>query len=196
MSAYFEVTTRLHPHGTRLVRRISRASAMLPLATAVLLVLSPVDSKGQTPRQPTRLAVSDIELGPHGQWSGRIVDAQGIGMGGLPLRLSNSRGVAAGVVTDLEGRFALSNLPAGVHLLDGSGTPRLYRFWKHGTAPPKAVSQSLIIAHGKVVRGVQGSRIYDWMSDHPGLTYTGIAAAIIVPVVVVGTNMSSSPASP
>jgi hypothetical protein len=140
--------------------------------------------------------MGDVELGPQGQWSGKVVNAQGFGISNLPVRLSNGHGVVANVTTDLEGQFVLSDLPTGVYLLECDRTLRLYRFWKAGTAPPRAARTSLIVSQQPIVRGVQGSRVYDWMSDHPALTYTGIAAAIAVPVVVVGSSSDREPASP
>ena len=171
---------------------------MSPLLPVVLLIaISPAVSTGQTIRPPERLVVSDVELGPQGQWAGEIVDAQGIGVSGLSASLSNSRGPVANIVTDSKGRFALGNMTPGVHLLSCREDAHLYRFWKHGTAPPKAVRHySLIVAGSDVTRGVQGSRIYDWLADHPGLTYAGIAAAIVVPIVVAGSDTNSRPASP
>jgi hypothetical protein len=172
------------------------SSRALLLAVTLLLLARPAPSVAQAPRQPVKPPIVDVELGPRGQWSGNIVTPQGICVSNLPVRLSNGRGPLTNFTTDQQGRFALSSLPTGVHLLQCDGTPRLYRFWKNGTAPPKAMQRSLIITQGDVVRGVQGSQIYDWMSDHPALTYAGIAAAIVVPVVVVGSNQDSSPASP
>ncbi len=166
------------------------------LSVTLLLIARPAVSLAQAPRQPVEVAMFDVELGPQGQWSGKIVNAEGIGVTSLPARLSNGRGVVATLVTDREGRFALSKLPTGAHLLEYGGVPRFYRFWKHGTAPPRAVRHSLIVTQGNVIRGVQGSRVYEWLCDHPALTYTGIAAAIVVPVVLVGSNHGSSPASP
>jgi hypothetical protein len=193
MRLYFESTAELLNRS-----RPNRPAGMLRhliLSVAILSVLAlPNISMAQGPPQPT--PTIDVELGPQGDWTGTVVDAQGIAVDRLSVQLSNARGPVAQTGTDGQGRFAFSRLPTGVHLLQGSGKPRLYRFWKHGTAPPKAVHNSLIIAQGTVVRGVQGSQIYDWMSDHWVLTYTGIAAAIVVPVVVIGSNQDNSPASP
>jgi hypothetical protein len=179
-----------------LPRLSRRVRITLLLSWGMLLVAPPAVSRGQAPRQPARPAIADVELGLQGQWSGTIVDSQGIAVGNLPARLSNRRGPVAQLATDQKGHFSLSNVSTGVHLLQLDGTPRLFRFWKNGTAPPSAPRSSLIVTQGRVVRGVQGSRIYDWMSDHPALTYTSIAAAIVVPIVVIASNQSSSPASP
>lgn len=169
---------------------------LFPLTLVILLATPPVHSIAQTTALSMPVKMSDVELGVHGEWSAKIVDAEGIGVEKLPVSVSKYGGPIAYAITDQDGRFAFSNLSTGVHLLECDGVPRLYRFWKSGTAPPKAVQNSLIVTRGMVVRGVQGSRVYDWVSDHWVLTYTGIAAAIVVPVVLIGSNQDSAPASP
>jgi hypothetical protein len=196
MPGLFEPISRHHFFSDQLVERPFRRLGSLLLTAAILIAISPAVSTGQTVRPPERLVISDVGLGPQGQWAGEIVDAQGIGVSGLSARLSNSRGPVAGILTDSKGRFALGNMTPGVHLLSCRESAHLYRFWKHGTAPPKAVRHALIVVGGDVTRGVQGSRIYDWLADHPGLTYAGIAAAIAVPIVVAGSDANSRPASP
>lgn len=166
------------------------------ILTVALLAVLALPAALPAQDSPQSVAAVDVELGPRGEWKGSIVDVQGIAVDRLTVQLSNAHGPAAQLATDGHGRFAFSGLSAGVHVLQGSGKPRLYRFWKYGTAPPKATRDSLIVAQGTVVRGVQGSKIYDWMSDNRVLTYSGIAAAIVVPIVILGRRDDSSPASP
>ena len=166
------------------------------IAIAWLLAVSPIQSMGQSMPRPAPMLVSDVELGPQGQWSGLVVDSQGIGVARLPVRLRSSRGPGITAVTDTEGRFTFAAVPSGTGWLEFDRRPRICRFWKNGTAPPKATRQLLLVSQGNVVRGVQGSRIYDWVSDHPVLTYAGIATAVVVPVAVIGSNQDRGPASP
>lgn len=166
------------------------------IAIAWLLAMAPIESMGQSTPTPAPMFVSDVELGPQGEWSGLVVDSQGIGVARLPVRLRCSRGPGIVAITNTEGRFTFTSVPSGTGWVEFDRSPRICRFWKNGTAPPKATRQLLLVSQGNVVRGVQGSRIYDWMSDHPVLTYAGIATAIAVPVAVIGSNQDRGPASP
>ncbi len=166
------------------------------LAIAWLLAMSPIQSMGQSPVTRAPMLVSDVELGPNGEWSGVVVDSQGVGVARLPVRLRSGRGPGITAITNAEGRFAFTAVPTGTGWVEFDRSPRICRFWKNGTAPPKATRQLLLVSQGNVVRGVQGSRIYDWMSDHPVLTYAGIATAVVVPVAVIGSNHDRTPASP
>lgn len=175
----------------------NRSRAAISAAVLMLALLTtPWNSPAHAAAPGDRIRVVDVELGPRGQWSGTVLDSAGNGVAGLMARLSSRRGSSVEFTTDTRGRFELAGLAPGVRVLEFGGAPRLYRFWKNGTAPPKSSRNSLIVLEQDVVRGVQGSRIYGWLSDHPALTYTGIAAAIVVPIVVVGSNQDEGPASP
>ena len=166
------------------------------VAIAWLLAMSPIQAMGQSMSAPASIHVSDVELGPQGEWSGLVVDPQGVAVALLPVRLRSGRGPGITAITNAEGRFTFTAVPPGVGWVEFDRCPRICRFWKNSTAPPKATRQLLLVSQGNVVRGVQGSRIYDWMSDHPVLTYAGIATVIAVPVAVIGSNQDRTPASP
>jgi len=174
----------------RIRRRLPR------LLVLPLLLILPAVTHGDTATAAPRVVVIDVELGPQGEWSGQIVTPEGTPVAGHMALLSNGRGTLVTTTTSRDGRFAFAQLPTGVHHLACDNSRFTVRLWKHGTAPPKAGRATLLVAHGNLVRGVQGSRIYDWASDHPVITYTGIAAAIVVPIVIAGSNQSETPATP
>lgn len=146
------------------------------------------------PAAGPRTAVLDAELGPNGDWTGTVVTAEGIPVTGARLDLTSGIGrrPALSTVTGDNGCFRFENIHAGAYSLRCGDEIRVCRLWQYGTAPPAAGKATLIVAGGPIVRG----KLYDWAAEHPVLTYTGIAAAIVVPVAVIGSAQDHAPASP
>ncbi|MDD4269876.1 MAG: carboxypeptidase-like regulatory domain-containing protein [Pirellulales bacterium] len=141
-----------------------------------------------------RTTALDAQLGPDGSWAGTVVTAEGIPVPGTRLELTRGGGrhPALSTVTDERGCFRFKNVHAGPYGLRCGDEIRVCRLWQCGTAPPAAGKATLIVVGGPIIRG----KLYDWAAEHPVLTYTGIAAAIVVPVAVIGSAQSDSPASP
>ncbi len=165
------------------------------LLLAPLLLWLPVAASAESPVSATRPAVLDVELGPQATWSGTLVDRSGMAIDSGRIVLADSKGPLAEAVADSQGRFVFRNVRPGLHALGCGGSWQAYRVWRHGTAPPSAVRRCLVVAGGPLVRG-RNPTLYGWMSEHWVLSYTGIAAAIAVPVILVGNHQAHPPASP
>jgi hypothetical protein len=146
--------------------------------------------------------VLDVALDSHETFGGQVLDPQGATVVGTPVTLFEEAGPVATTTTDARGRFAFHGLRGGLYGLEAAGTVRHYRLWAPRTAPPSARDGVLIVANGPAVRGRlnpvvnrQGA-IYSWISEHYLITYTAIAAAIAVPIIVVNENRDKHPASP
>lgn len=148
----------------------------------------------QTVSRPS-IAVSDCELGPNGTWQGAVVTAEGVAVPQVTIELSsgNPRQAAVASKTDPSGRFRFDNLQPGTYVLRCGDQVRIYRLWRVGTAPPAAGRGALVVLGEVVYRG----KLYDWVAAHPVITYVGIAAAIAVPVAVIGSaEQNDTPSSP
>lgn len=165
----------------------------LLLALGVVFCGTSVAWAAQPATRP-QAAVLDAELGPNGVWTGTVVSVEGIPMAGARLELvsGDPRRPAVSTATDENGHFRFEQVHAGLYTLRCGTHARICRLWHFGTAPPAAGKGSLIVVGGAVTRG----NLYDWAAAHPVLTYTGIAAAIVVPVAVIGSAQDKSPASP
>ena len=62
-------------------------------------------------------------------------------------------------------------------------------------APPTSRPGVLLVANSPIMRG-QSSPVYAWISDHPYLFYAGVAAAIVVPLVVINGSDDEGDATP
>ncbi|MBN2475038.1 MAG: carboxypeptidase regulatory-like domain-containing protein [Pirellulales bacterium] len=153
------------------------------------LVLA-AQSPARSPAGGQQLRVRNASLTAANSLQGRVTDAQGAGLPHARVTMMQRDRQVVAATTDSHGSFVVANVPAGVYAISSAGSTGTYRLWAARTAPPSASAGILIVADDEVVRG---NRLYDWMSEHYLLTYVGIAAAIAVPIAVVG---SRSPASP
>ena len=145
---------------------------------------------------PAVIPVIDIALGPGQTFRGTVVDPAGAPVAGAPVVLLNGSRPVASTETDSDGRFVFAPVRGGVYVVEAAGSARICRAWAPRTAPPAANPALLMVADRPLVRGRGplrdcSSRIYTWVSEHPLLTYAGIAAAITVPVVLLAKEPSS-----
>ncbi len=166
---------------------LSCAGLVLPSSAA--LAANPQSGPSLRPRT---LCVADASLGPGGLLRGKVVDHQGKGIAAARVVLLQSGRPVVQAGTDPNGRFAMANINRGVYELRAAGGVGVYRLWPARIAPPSANREALLVAGGRLVRGQGG--VYQWVSEHYLLTCTGIAAAIVVPIILV--DNAKSPSSP
>jgi hypothetical protein len=177
------------------LKGVAIALACLGLLTPEALVAAaePQEASSAT---PAAIPVLDIALGPGQTLRGTVVDPAGAPVAGAPVVLLNGSRRTASTETDPDGRFVFASVRGGVYVVEAAGSARICRAWAPRTAPPAANPALLMVADGLLVRGrgplrdCQG-RIYTWISEHPLLTYAGIAAAIAVPVAILGKGPTS-----
>ena len=171
------------------IGRVMLGLSCLGLVLPPSAALAAGPRSGPTPR-PRTLCVADAALGPGGLLRGKVVDHQGKGIPAAEVVLVQKGRPVAQTGTDRNGQFAIANLNRGVYELHSAGGVGVYRVWPAGIAPPSANREALLVAGGRLVRGQGG--VYQWVSEHYLLTCTGIAAAIVVPIVVIDANRSPS----
>jgi hypothetical protein len=137
--------------------------------------------------------VNDLILGPRGVVTGQVVERSGKARAKVRVVLLRDQREIAATYTDADGHFEFAGVsPGTVQIVSGRGTG-IFRVWTAVQAPPSALPRALIVDGGLVVRG-QGCKSYRWIECHPYLFYAGVATAITVPLVLLGS--SDDPASP
>jgi len=150
--------------------------------------------RAATVAEPPR--VMDVALGPNHTLRGAVVDPQGIPVPATQVVLLNGHRQIGVTETDEQGRFVFSEITGAVYGVAAAGAVKVCRLWAPHTAPPAANQDLLVVADGQAVRGLnpfndRAGRIYTWMSEHPLLTYSLIAAAITVPIVLLAKDSAS-----
>ncbi|MFH1919916.1 MAG: carboxypeptidase-like regulatory domain-containing protein [Planctomycetota bacterium] len=173
---------------------ITLACLGLLVPEAAIVAAEPREASSPT---PAAVEIVDIALGSAQTLRGTVVDPDGAPVAGAPVVLLNGLRPVASTETDPNGRFVFAGVRGGVYGVGAAGSVRICRAWAPRTAPPAANGALLIVSDGSLVRGRgplrdRQGRIYTWISEHPLVTYAGIAAAIAVPVVLLGNE----PASP
>jgi hypothetical protein len=115
--------------------------------------------------------VTDIALGAGGTFSGQVVDAQGRGLDGAVIAVSQSGKEIAKTTADKDGNFAVKSLKGGTYDVVAGRSQGVYRFWAPNTAPPSAKSQALLVSQASAVRG-QG------LGGVPPITYAALGTGI------------------
>lgn len=166
-----------------------------------------VTSTNSTPTAREAVQIHDVELGPHGQFAGQIVNAQGKPISGAAIILRNRSGKLQ-AISNAQGQFQFSSLSGGTYHLEGGQGGQLCRLWKNGTAPPKANGQMLLVQQdGPVALGqncgtpVCGSPVSGRASrakrflTHPLVIGGLVAAAIAIPVAIHNADDDDGPSS-
>jgi hypothetical protein len=126
---------------------------------------------------------------------GRVIDWRGTPLAGSTVLLVDASRQAVAAQTDEQGRFAFAVPRGGAYAVSAAGSGEICRIWTHRAAPPSAQDHLVLRAPQTIIRG-QSSPAYQWISEHPWLFYTGLAAAITVPLVVANSGSDDAPSSP
>ncbi|HEY6565086.1 MAG TPA: carboxypeptidase regulatory-like domain-containing protein [Pirellulaceae bacterium] len=100
--------------------------------------------------------VQDIRLDARGSLKGQLTDAQGRGIQGIPIAISQGANHRMSATTDADGGFSFAGLTGGTYQLTVEGTQRSYRMWSHDAAPPCATDGMLVVRPTELVRGQNG----------------------------------------
>ena len=138
--------------------------------------------------------VKDVALQQGGALRGQVISAQGVVQPRLRVSLLRDGQPVAEVLTDKQGRFAVTGLTGGVYLVSTQGTMEVLRAWTHQTAPPAAVTGLLLVPHGDVANG-QHDGHRDGDGDGIGLHEMGFGALIIGAIVTTVVVLASNDAS-
>ena len=165
----------------RIIRSIVTASACFGLLLPTS-VLSAMERSNQV--VPSKLpVVGDVALQAGGQLSGRILNADGQPAPNTTIELVDTRtGKRFDGEVDQTGRFTVSGLASGVYQVKTPTGASMCRCWAHGTAPPRAGHELLVVADERIARGQRP--LADALFSTPTLLVLMIAAAIVIPIAV------------
>jgi hypothetical protein len=181
--------------------RSLRAGCVLAICVSLSLGLHGPRAAASSPAWSAAMArpqsttpVTDVALSPDGRLYGQVINGQGVPLASLQVAILDQ--VLAEVLTqsDDQGRFAFAVGRGGMYTIRAGGACAVCRVWTAGSAPPAAQGWLSLRVSETVIRG-QSSPAYQWISEHPWLFYTGVAAAITVPLVI-ATSQRDKPASP
>lgn len=110
-----------------------------------MIAASP-SATAQTPDVGAPVIIRDAELRAGGRLGGHLLDGQGQPQSDELVVIRHEGDEIARVVTDHAGRFEVSQLRGGVHVIATAHTSNMYRLWAPETAPPKVPDQVIIVA--------------------------------------------------
>jgi len=135
------------------------------------------------PKAAAKQSVQDVALAPGGAFFGHVVDEQGNALEGAVVKITQGKRKVAETVTDKTGLFVAKNLRGGVFRVVAGQADNTYRFWAPETAPPSALTKTVMVSSSKVVRGQLGGL--------GALGGVGAQTAIVGGTVIGGTVYTS-----
>jgi hypothetical protein len=154
-----------------------------------------VGDRAATSAQASRGSdILDVVLGPAGELSGAVLDAQGQAVPHALVTLRQLGRPVASCPANGEGRFVLTGVRGGVFQIEAAGTMKVCRVWVADTQPPSARHEVLMVASGDVMRGQQlrEARSVRWWITNPWVMATAVSAAIVVPIALTTDSKDAS----
>jgi hypothetical protein len=174
--------TRLLKSTALILAAVGMLSAQVATAAAPAVKSAPAAEK---------IVVGDVSLDNDGVLAGQVVDAQGIALKGVPVRVVYQGTQIAAVQSDAEGRFAIAGLREGVHQVETPVSSKIYRIWTGHTSPKSASQGVLLVNDGTVERGNDCgcNDCSNWCRKAGALFLLGGAAtgAVLIPVLGSGS---------
>jgi hypothetical protein len=133
---------------------------------------------------PASARAADVALSATGTLAGAVVDTRGHARGKTAVEVRRGRRLVARALTDVNGRFAIDNLPGGLYQVRVDGTETLVRAWAAGTAPRTAAKQLPVIADALIVRGQDDPPAAE--PDSEGLFSRSAISSGLVTALIVG----------
>ena len=135
---------------------------------------------------PASARATDVALSATGTLAGAVVDTRGHARGKTAVEVRRGRRLVARALTDVNGRFAIDNLPGGLYQVRVDGTETLVRAWAAGTAPRTAAKQLPVIADALIVRGQDDPPADTAEPDSEGLFSRSAISSGLVTALIVG----------
>jgi len=111
-----------------------------------------------------RVRVIDVELDRSGNLAGEVIDARKQSVKQALISVRTAKKELGRSLSSQTGSFTVRSLPAGTfYIVAGSGHG-VYRLWKNGTAPKKALKKIRLVSDRAVVRAqndTEGRVLYD-----------------------------------
>ncbi len=164
------------------MKRLERQK--MSLTWLVVGVLSLCGTATAAPPSVQPPAISDIVLSDGGAFNGRIVDAKGTPVSGVPVSFRSGAQVLAKVTTGASGNFSVSGLRTGSYQVATPSGVTTYQAWDAGSAPPSAQA---------VARVTHRATVRPFRPGSAALVVDLVGTAIAVPIAI--SNSHRTPAS-
>ncbi|MGD9128252.1 MAG: carboxypeptidase-like regulatory domain-containing protein [Planctomycetia bacterium] len=138
--------------------------------------------------------ILDIGLHPGSTLVGQVINEQGIPQAKQSVSLIQKKKVLVTGVTDKNGYFSFTKVPAGTYNVVSPKAQGLCRVWAPKTAPPIAQPGILLVDGKGAVRAQEGPIAY-WLGK-PWVIAGLVAAAVAIPVAIHNHQNDKSPVSP
>ena len=123
----------------------------------------------------------DVSLAEDGKLYGRLLDSEGVPVGGQLIVVFRDGERVAETKSNSEGDFELDRLRGGLYVIAGKEGGGLYRVWASQTGPPSAKGIAVVYGDTTVVRGNRAWR--SWVTS-PAFIGIGLAGAIAIPIAL------------
>lgn len=117
-------------------------------------------SAGKSRRAKTRIV--DVELAKGGTLNGQVINAKKDSINKAVISVRTAKQEVGRSLSDESGSFTIQKIPTGTFYVVAGTGHGVYRLWKNGTAPKKALKQIKIVSDRTVVRAQNdGEVLYD-----------------------------------
>jgi hypothetical protein len=138
--------------------------AAQPVSKARTADQSKLSGKTSVDIRRGKVRVIDVELDQAGNLRGKVINAEKESVKQAVISVRTAKKELGRSLSGATGEFTVTNVPAGTfYVVAGSGHG-VYRLWKNGTAPRKALKQIRIISDRAVIRAqndTEGRVLYD-----------------------------------
>lgn len=121
---------------------------------------APTAASGKSQRAKTRII--DVELAKGGTLNGEVINGKKASVTKAVVSVRTAKEEVGRSLSNESGQFSVEKVPAGTFYIVAGTGHGVYRLWKNGTAPKKALRQIRIVSDRTVVRAQNdGEVLYD-----------------------------------
>jgi hypothetical protein len=120
---------------------------------------TPTAVAGKSRRAKTRIV--DVELGKGGTLNGQVINGKKASVKKAVISVRTAKQEVGRSLSDESGKFTIQKVPTGTFYVVAGTGHGVYRLWKNGTAPKKALKQIKIVSDRTVVRAQDGELLFD-----------------------------------
>lgn len=157
------------------------------VALAAVSMLLPTSSFATEPiadHARSAISIIDVALGEDGSLRGQVLDLQGAPMTQTTVAVVQQGKVLATTQTDAQGRYTFNGMNTGFYQVVTDQGLTVCRVWTAETAPPSALTETLVVDGLQTVRGGMNGRPWGSFLSNPWVLGGIVAAAIAIPLAL------------
>lgn len=165
--------------------RITLRGTLVALATVSMML--PTSGFAMEPIAESARAsinIMDVALDKDGNLLGQVLDLQGVPMAQTTVAVVQQGEVLATTQTDAQGRYTFAGMKTGFYQVVTDQGLTVCRVWTAETAPPSALTETLVVDGLQTVRGGMNGRSWGSFLSNPWVLGGIVAAAIAVPLAL------------